>query len=233
MIPAMFSPDQPPEDRTTIRKVPVWDLPTRLFHWTCVVLVASLYASARFNLMDYHVLAGQVLLALLIFRVLWGFCGTETARFRRFASSPASAVRHLLHFFRREPDWTVGHNPAGAWMVFLLLALLFGETLSGLYTNNDVANQGPFTEIVPAPIANAITDLHSILWDALLAAIALHLLAILAYAVLKGQDLVRPMLAGWKRLPPDVAGPRFARPALALLLASVSAGAAALLAKYL
>ncbi len=229
----MYSPRQSPEDRTTRRKVPVWDLPTRLFHWATAGLVVALYGSARLNLMDYHVLAGEVLLALLIFRVLWGFCGAETARFRRFASSPESAVRHLLHLFRREPDRTVGHNPAGAWMVFLLLALLFGETLSGLYTNNDVANEGPFTEIVPAPVANAITDLHSILWDALLAAIALHLLAIVAYAVLKGQDLVRPMLAGWKRLPPDVAAPRFARPALALLLAAVAAVAAALAAYFL
>lgn len=223
----MHPPDQ------AQRKVPVWDLPTRLFHWACAVLVAVLYASARLNRMDYHVLAGEVLLALLIFRILWGLCGAETARFNRFASSPESAVRHLLHLFRREPDRTVGHNPAGAWMVFVLLALLFGETLSGLYTNNDVANQGPFTEIVPAPVANAITALHSILWDALIVAIALHLLAILAYAVLKGQDLVRPMLAGWKRLPPDVAAPRFARPALALLLACVSAGAAALVSNFL
>ena len=211
----------------------VWDLPTRLFHWGVVALIIALYVSQRINRMDLHVTAGIILLALLIFRVLWGFFGAETARFRRFASSPANALRHLLHLARREPDRTVGHNPAGAWMVFLLLGLLLGETLSGLYTNNDVANEGPFTEIVPAPIANFISDLHTILWDALLVAIALHLLAIFTYAVLKRQNLVGPMLTGTKRLPRDVAAPRFASLTLAFLLAVGSVGAALLMASFL
>lgn len=215
------------------RRTAVWDLPTRLFHWAVVALIIALYVSQRINRMDLHVAAGIILLALLIFRILWGFFGAETARFRHFAASPATALRHLLHLARREPDRTVGHNPAGAWMVFLLLGLLLGETLSGLYTNNDVANDGPFTEIVPAPLANFISDLHTILWDALLGAIALHLLAIFIYAVLKRQNLVGPMLTGAKRLPRDVTPPRFASLALALLLAAGSTGAALLMANFL
>jgi cytochrome b len=214
------------------RRVPVWDLPTRVFHWAIVALVIALYVSQRVNRMDLHVAAGETLLALLIFRILWGFCGAETALFRCIASSPGSALRHLFHLARREPDRTVGHNPAGAWMVFVLLGLLLGETLSGLYTNNDVANDGPFTEIVPAPVANAISDLHTILWDMLLGAIALHLMAVLAYFILKRQNLVGPMLTGAKRLPRDVPVPRFASLALALLLAAGSAGAAALMANF-
>ncbi len=225
----------PPNAPAATRPVAVWDLPTRLFHWATAALVAALYATARLNRMDLHVLAGETLLALLIFRILWGFFGGQTARFARFASSPASALRHLAHLARPEPepDRTVGHNQAGAWMVFVLLFLLLGETLSGLYTNNDVANEGPFTEITPAPVANAITDLHTILWDALLAAIALHLLAILAYALLKRQNLVGPMITGTKRLPPDVPPPRFARPAIALLLAALSVIAATAIATFL
>ncbi len=233
MMRRMPPPRSSPTAAAGTRRVAVWDLPTRLFHWAAVALVIALYASERLDRMGLHAFAGETLLAALIFRILWGFCGAETARFRNFAASPASAVRHLLHLARREPDRTVGHNPAGAWMVLVLLGLLVGETLSGLYTNNDVANEGPFTEIVPAPIANAITDLHTILWDALLGAIALHLLAIAAYALLKRQNLVGPMLTGAKRLPPEVPPPRFARPVLALLLAGASAGAAALIATLL
>ena len=229
----MPPPRSPPDTPARTRLVPVWDLPTRLFHWAVVMLVIGLYASERLNRMDLHVLAGETLLALLIFRILWGFCGAETARFRSFLGSPARALRHLAHLARREPDRTAGHNPAGGWMVLALLGLLLGETLSGLYTNNDVANEGPFTEIVPAPIANAITAAHAILWDVLLGAIALHLLAIAAYALLERRNLVGPMLTGAKRLPPDVPPPRFARPMRAVLLAAAAAGAAALISTLL
>ena len=118
-------------------------------------------------------------------------------------------------------------------MVLLLLALLLGETLSGLYVNNDVADDGPLTQWVPAWIANAITALHTILWDALLVAVALHLLAISVYAVAKGHNLLRPMLTGHKRLPERIRAPRQASAMLALLLLLISATAVTLLATYL
>jgi cytochrome b len=111
--------------------------------------------------------------------------------------------------------------------------LLLGETLSGLYVNNDVANDGPLTEWVPASIANAITALHTILWDALLAAVALHVLAIALYAAAKGHNLLRPMITGRKLLRARICAPRLAPAMLALLLLVVSATAATLLATYL
>ncbi|WP_059412871.1 cytochrome b/b6 domain-containing protein [Cupriavidus basilensis] len=218
------------------RPVTVWDAPTRLFHWLAVVLVAVAYVTARLNWMDWHARAGEMLLALVFFRLLWGCCGSETARFRSFMASPAAAwrhLRHLRHLFRREADLQVGHNPAGGWMVLLLLTLLLGETLSGLYINNDIANEGPLSEWVPAPLANAISALHALLWDALLAAVALHVLAIALYAAAKGQDLLRPMLTGRKLLPARIPAPRRAPVALALLMLAAGAAAAALLAAYL
>jgi cytochrome b len=215
------------------RPVLVWDVPTRLFHWLVALLVAAAYATSRLNWMDWHVRIGEALLALVIFRLLWGLCGSETARFRSFVRAPGAAWRHVRHVFRREADLQVGHNPAGGWMVLVLLALLLGETLSGLYVNNDVADAGPLTEWVPASIANAITALHTILWDVLLAAVVLHVLAIALYALAKGHDLLRPMLTGRKLLPARVSAPRPASAALALLLLIVSVTAAALLAKYL
>ena len=118
-------------------------------------------------------------------------------------------------------------------MVLLLVLLLLGETLSGLYVANDVADEGPLTELTPASIANAITAFHWILWDALLAAVALHLLAILLYAAAKGHDLLRPMIAGWKVLPADVPQPRMASPVRAAILFASSALLTAALARFL
>jgi len=224
-------PADPPTQPS--RPVLVWDGPTRLFHWLVVVLVAAAYATSKLNWMDWHVRIGEALLALVLFRLLWGFFGSETARFHSFLRAPAAAWQHLRHLFRREADLQVGHNSAGGWMVLLLLALLLGETLSGLYVNNDVADDGPLTQWVPAAIANAITALHTILWDALLAAVALHVLAIAVYAVAKGHNLLRPMLTGRKRLPERFRAPRQASVMLALLLLIISATLVTLLATYL
>jgi cytochrome b len=215
------------------RPVLVWDLPTRLFHWLAVVLVAAAYVTWKLNRMDWHARVGETLLTLVLFRLLWGWVGSETARFGSFLASPAAAVHHLRQMFRREADLQVGHNPAGGWMVLLLLVLLLGETLSGLYVNNDVSDAGPLTALVPAPIANAITVLHAILWDALLVAVMLHVLAIVLYAVLKGHNLLRPMLTGRKPLPESIRAPRLAQASWALLLLAMGAAAVALVATYL
>ena len=215
------------------QQIQVWDAPTRLFHWLTAALVVAAYVTWRLDWMDWHAKAGYAVLALVIFRLLWGLLGSDTARFSRFVASPRLAISHLKHALRREPDRQVGHNPAGAWMVLLLLALLLGETLSGLYVGNDVADQGPLTELVPARIANAITALHWILWDLLLAAIALHILAIAIYAIAKGHNLLTPMITGRKLLPPDVPRPRIGSIVRASLLLGVSALAIALLVNVL
>lgn len=213
------------------RPVLVWDLPLRLFHWTMAALLPVLYVTWRWTWMDWHALAGDALLALLLFRLLWGFFGSDTARFSRFLRSPRLAWRHLAHLARGEADIQVGHNPAGGWMVAAMLALLLAQTLTGLFVQNDVANEGPLTELVPARIANAITALHDwILWDALLALVALHLLAILAYTVIRQDELLRPMVIGRKWLPAAMPQPRIASLARALLLLGCAAGAAALIA---
>jgi cytochrome b len=218
---------------TAPRIVLVWDIPIRVFHWLIVALVAAAYATWRLNWMVWHGWVGDALLTLLLFRLLWGFFGSETARFSRFLTSPRLAFRHLKYAFRREPDCQVGHNPAGGWMVLLLLGLLLAETLTGLYIANDIADEGPLTEIVPAWAADAIAYSHAILWDALLAAIVLHVLAIAGFAAIKGQNLLRPMITGTKVLPASIAGPRAGSPARAALLLLGSALAAAFLVNLL
>lgn len=215
------------------RPVRVWDAPVRLFHWLVAVLVAAAYATWRLRWMDWHAWIGEALLALLLFRLAWGFVGSDTARFSRFLTSPRAALEHLRYALVREPDRRIGHNPAGGWMVLLMLGLLVAETLTGIYVNNDIADEGPLTELVPAGIANAIETSHRILWYALLAAIALHVLAIAGYAAIKGQNLVRPMITGVKVLPPGFSPPRMANPAWAVLLLAGCAAAVAALVNFL
>ncbi len=214
------------------RKIVVWDVPTRVFHWLAVALILAAFATARSTAMDWHARAGDALLVALLFRLLWGFFGGETARFSSFLVSPRAAVRHLAHALRREPDRQVGHNPAGGWMVLLLVALMLGETLSGLYVGNDIAEEGPLSERVPAAVANLIDALHDrFLWDALLIAVAIHLLAILAYATVKRHDLLAPMITGRKILPPGTPPPLMQNSARALLLLACSVAAALALVK--
>jgi len=214
-------------------KVLVWDAATRLFHWLTVVLVIAAYATWQMNWMDWHAWTGDAVLALVLFRLLWGFFGSETARFSAFVASPGAAAAYFATVLRRERDRQVGHNPAGGWMVLLLLALLLAEALTGLFVDNDVANEGPLTELVPSTIANLITDLHLYFWDALFAAVILHVLAILLYAGAKRHDLVTPMITGFKILPEDIKRPQLVGAARAAFLFGCSALATAALARFL
>jgi cytochrome b len=220
-------------DRSEWRRVSVWDAPTRLFHWLVVALVAGCYITFRLNWMDWHVWAGEAVLALVLFRLLWGMFGSDTARFSRFLTAPAAAIRHLAHLHRREPDIGVGHNPAGGWMVLVMIVLLLGQTLTGLYENNDIADEGPLTELVPAGLANLIAKLHTILWNLLLAMIALHVLAILTYAVVKRHNLLQPMLTGHKPLPAEIPAPYIAHSGRAVLLLGVAVAVTVLMADWL
>jgi cytochrome b len=233
MIPMTQDKSSAPTALMVHRQVRVWDLPTRLFHWSIVVLVAASYVTSRLNWMVWHVWIGEMQLVLLLFRLLWGCFGSETARFRNFLANPLDAIRHLRHLFRREPDLQVGHNPAGGWVVLVLLTLLLVATLSGLYVNNDLAHVGRLTGLLPGPIADLVPVLHATLFELLLATVALHVLIIIAYARIKGHDLLQPMLTGYKWLPLSVRPPRCASTAPAIFCLLVAVAAVMTLATYL
>jgi len=215
------------------RRVVVWDLPTRLVHWLAAILVGVAYATWRLNWMDWHAWTGDALLCLVLFRLLWGFFGSETARFAHFLAPPRRGIRHLARILRREPDRRIGHNPAGGWMVLLLIGLLLVECLTGLYVLNEVADKGLLTPLAPAELSDMITTLHRIFWDVLLGAVVVHVLAILLYAVAKGQNLVGPMFTGWKMLPGSPPPPRMVGLGRAMLLFGLSVLAVAGLAGFL
>jgi cytochrome b len=202
----------------------VWDLPTRLFHWLIVILVPACYATARLGETDLHMQLGYAVLALILFRIAWGFLGSQTARFARFLASPAAVLRHLGELGRRAPDTEIGHNPAGGWMVLLLILLLIVQVASGLFANDGLGlSEGPLRHYVSDRASDLCTVVHSIAMDAIWIAVALHVLAIIAYGVVKRQNLVRPMITGKKRLPAATPAPRMASPALALALLAIAA----------
>ncbi len=208
----------------------VWDLPIRLFHWIVVALIIVSYVSVNFNWMQLHLLSGYTMLTLLLFRLAWGFFGSETARFGTFLRSPFAGLRHLARFPRREPDDQIGHNEAGGWMVLVMLLALVAQVGTGLFANDDGATYGPLEKYVGKDLSDEISDWHGLNFNILLALIGLHILAILAYAVVKRHDLVRPMLTGKKKLPAAARAPRLRNPVLALGILIVAAAAVWLLA---
>ena len=210
-----------------MRPIKVWDLPVRLFHWAIVVLILAAWTTQEFEFMDWHVRIGYTILTLLIFRVIWGFVGSDTARFVRFLQSPAAAFRHLAHIRRREPDREIGHNAAGGWMVLVMLGLLGVQAGTGLFSNNDANTEGPLMHLVGKDESDWLSHIHSLNFKLIEAVIVLHILAIIAYAVLKRHDLVRPMITGTKLMPPDAAIPRLINPLWAALTLAVASGVVA------
>lgn len=196
----------------------VWDAPTRLFHWAIVLLVAFSYATIRFDRTDLHLLSGYTILALLLFRLVWGVIGSDTSRFNRFLKSPAEAWAHLGRFRERGPDNELGHNAAGGWMVLLMLALLLVQTGTGLFANDDIDTGGPLAKYVGKAMSDRISAVHAFNFWILLTAIVVHVGAVIAYAVVRRHDLVRPMVTGRKRLPGNFRQPRMQSSALAALV---------------
>jgi len=207
----------------------VWDAPIRLFHWAIVLLVAASYVSAKTGAIRLHFITGYAIMALLLFRVVWGFVGSDTARFRNFLTSPVKAFAHLAQFGRREVDNQVGHNAAGGWMVLLMLLLLAVQVGLGLFSSDDIASEGPLAKYVSDDASELATHYHSLNFNLILGVIGLHVLAIIAYAVVKRHDLVRPMITGKKRMPAAMRPPRMASPLLALLVLACAAGAVTLM----
>jgi cytochrome b len=202
----------------------VWDAPIRLFHWGLVLLIVFSYVSNKLNWMQLHFLSGYTILTLLIFRFVWGFIGSDTARFGRFLKSPLAGLRHLAKIGRREPDLEIGHNAAGGWMVIILLLDVLLQAVLGLFANDDVFSEGPLAKHVGKALSNRFSHFHALNFKILLGLMGLHVVVILAYAVVKRQDLVRPMITGRKRLPPTLRAPRMVHPLLALLVVLVAGG---------
>lgn len=215
-------------------KVRIWDIPTRLFHWALVLLVCFSWFSAKKFWMELHFLSGEAILALVLFRIVWGLVGSDTARFARFLKSPLAAIAHLCHIHRREPDREIGHNAAGGWMVIVLLLLLLAQVSTGFVSADDDAMiEGPLRHLVSMSTSSSMTNVHSKIFSVIEIAVLGHVCAIVVYLVLKGHNLVRPMILGTKDIEGPVASPRLASPILAAAVLAATAALVAAVVRFL
>ncbi len=174
--------------------VRVWDLPTRLFHWSLVALIGFSWWSAEVRQMDWHLLSGITVLALVAFRLLWGFIGGSTARFGQFVRSPGRVLAYLrTGTALRSP----GHNPVGGYSVVLMLALLTIQVATGLLAVDvDGIDSGPLSFLVSFEQGRAASEVHEIAFTLLQVVAGIHILAILFYLVVRKLNLIRPMITG-------------------------------------
>jgi cytochrome b len=200
-------------------KLPIWDLPIRLFHWVLVGLIAFSWWSAEYHYDDLHIWLGIAVLTLMIFRVLWGFFGSSTARFANFIRGPRAVFGYLRGEWRG-----IGHNPLGALSVVALLGLVSLQVGLGLIASDeDGLMQGPLVNLVSIGVSDTATELHEELFNVLLALIGLHIAAILYYRF-KGKKLVRTMITGKGEVEPGVQPMRPGKGWVAILCLIVAIG---------
>jgi len=183
-----------------LHRVRVWDLPTRVFHWALVLCIVGLVITGNVggNAMIWHFRIGLTVLALLLFRLVWGLVGGRWSRFAAFIYSPRSIINFLQG--KGKPEHSVGHTPMGAGSVFALLAVLLVQVGSGLISDDEIAFAGPLTRFVSSATSNLATNYHKNIgkWI-ILALVVLHIAAIMFYLWRK-QNLITPMLHGDKQL---------------------------------
>ena len=178
----------------------VWDLPVRLCHWTLVAAVVGAYVTDRIGVsaFRYHVWCGYTVLVLVVFRVCWGVVGTRHARFIHFVRGPIATWAYLRDTLRGNHHNTVGHNPLGALMVMTLLTALALQAITGLFGNDEIFNVGPLYGYVSDARSLQLTSIHRQLFYWILAAIGLHVGAVLVHRWAYGEDLIGPMFSGRK-----------------------------------
>lgn len=218
-------PDVP---STPLQPVRVWDLPTRLFHWTLALAVIGLVITGKVGgaAITWHFRLGYVVMGLLVFRLVWGLVGGRWSRFASFIYAPGTVLRYLRGGSRDDELHEVGHNPLGAFSVFALLGFLMLQVATGLVADDEIANQGPLYRFVSGETSASATHWHKDYGQlVLIVLVLLHVAAIVFYRVKKGRNLVRPMITGDKELPAstpasaDGLGPR----ALGLALGAAAA----------
>lgn len=183
-----------------MNRILVWDLPTRTFHWSLAISFAVAWLTAESErLRDIHLISGYLMFGLIAFRLAWGLVGSRHARFADFVRGPSTVMRYLRSLLAGRPEHHVGHNPAGAIAIVLLLALGIGAGVSGWLTFNDIGGAG---------LADAFEELHEVLANAMLAVVFIHIAGVIVASRLHHENLVKSMVDGYKDGPANEAIPR-------------------------
>ena len=208
-------------------RIRVWDLPTRIFHWALAALVVFSFTTGKVggDWMSWHLESGYAVLALLVFRIAWGFAGSDTARFARFLRGPRAALAYARGLGAGRHPFVAGHNPLGGWMIAAMLAVLAFQAATGLFSDDEIATQGPLAMKVSNEMVSRMSSLHAISEWIVVGLAVLHVAAIAVYRFAWNVRLVGPMVHGRSEAPAGTIEPR-ARPLwLAVLLFAASAAA--------
>lgn len=186
--------------------IPAWDLPTRLFHWTLLALIVWAWVSVSYaealgdTLLVYHRANGLAILTLIVWRILWGFAGSSTSRFRGFVRGPSAVASYAGGLLRGRAPRYLGHNPLGALMVIALLATVATIGTLGLFAvdDNDLVG-GPLYALVGEGTNISLTRRHDQIFHlVLLPLVLLHIAANSLYTLVKKEPLVQAMVTGRK-----------------------------------
>lgn len=181
------------------QSAPLWDIPIRVCHWLFVVVIAFSWWSAEYDHLEWHLRSGYTLLGLLLFRIVWGIIGSQSARFTHFIKSPGAVIAYARTLFKRPAPLSAGHNPMGGWSVILLLTLMLVQVCLGLISEDvDGLASGPLSYKVSYDLGRWAAETHEELFDVLLVFIALHVSFVLFYQFYKKDNLIVPMFKGSK-----------------------------------
>lgn len=204
-------------------RVAVWDIPIRVVHWALAALLAFSWYSAESGQMDWHRWSGYGVLGLVVFRALWGFFGSSTARFASFVRGPAAVWTYAASLGRRVPGEGLGHNPIGALAVIALLLIVTGQIVTGLFAVDvDGLESGPLSDRVTFDQGRWFAELHEVSFVVLQAVVVLHIVAVLFYLFYKRDNLIAPMITGSRR----TTGPAMTRAPVGLLLVAIAVSVA-------
>jgi cytochrome b len=192
---------------TTLVSAPVWDGFVRVFHWSLVLLFTLSVATGKVGgeWMVWHMRSGYAILALVTFRLIWGFVGGEYARYLSFLTGPIRAIKFAKGLLGKTSQHVIGHNPVGGWMVIVLLLLLATQAVLGLFSNDEIATTGPLARYVSDATSITLMGRHRTIGNVLLVLVGVHIAAVLFHVLVKKEGLIRAMFSGKKELPPLLA----------------------------
>ena len=181
--------------------IKVWDIPIRLFHWVLVALVTSqfLIAWVFTEQIDLHVKLGYLTLALIVFRIFWGFIGTAYAQFKNFLVSPTSLVAYIKELFNQtSQSKSAGHNPIGGYSTIAIIVCILAQGFSGLFCDDDVFTVGPLRHLVSDNATSIFNQVHALNAKILVGLLCTHVAAIFWHLLVKRENLIKPMITGKK-----------------------------------
>ncbi len=207
------------------RKVKVWDIWVRVFHWLLVACILLSYLTGEFGGFDFtmpgtdrfvsnmtlHMWSGVTIFALLVFRIIWGFMGSSTARFSNFLRGPSVILDYVKTVFTGPVKFFAGHNPAGGAVVAIMLLALLVQAVTGMFSQDEsfFATKGPLAFLISDETSKVITSRHKLLWEyGILVLIVVHIAANLFYWLIKKQDLIVAMITGRRSLPAGESEPQ-------------------------